>query len=373
MKTDRFYWLHYTAVLATVICLSLLSGCTAAPRTPPITPEAQVVSPSSPAPAARLNVMTHDSFAISEPVLAEFEAANNVKVQFLKSGDTGTALNKAILAKENPLADVFYGVDNTFLSRALAEGIFEAYDSPLLEAIPAEFQLDPARGALPVDYGDVCLNYDIPILDEKGLQPPASLEDLLKPEYESLLVVENPATSSPGLSFLLATIGHFGEDGYLDYWRGLVENDLLVVDGWETAYYTEFSGSAGRGPRPVVVSYNSSPVFELLFAEKPMEEPPTAAVVDPGTCFRQIEFVGILKGTQNLQLAQKWVDFMLSQSFQEDLPMQMFVFPVNPAAGLDETFQKFLRIPEQTVQVSPQMIAENREKWLNEWTETVLR
>ena len=340
-----------------LILLLLLAGCTSA----------------TPAGPQALTVMTHDSFAISEDVLAAFEQENNATVQFLKAGDTGTALNKAILSKGNPLADVFYGVDNTFLSRALDEGIFEVYASPALADIPAEFKLDPQDRALPVDFGDVCLNYDKAYFAEQGLTPPASLEDLLEPEYKGLLVVQNPATSSPGLAFLLATVGRFGPDGYLDYWQGLVANDVQVVNDWETAYYTEFSGSSGKGPRPIVVSYDSSPAFEMLYASPPVSQPPTAAVTADETCFRQMEFVGILKGAKNRALAQKWVDFMLSPAFQEDLPLQMFVFPVNPAAALDPTFQQHLVLPTKTAQVSPQDIAANRETWIKAWTETVLR
>jgi len=318
-----------------------------------------------------LTVMTHDSFAVSEAVVASFEAAYDVQVQFLKAGDTGSVVNKAVLAVDNPLADVLYGVDNTFLSRALEEGIFEPYDSPLLAAISDQFKLDPENRALPVDYGDVCLNYDIAYFEENDLAPPANLEDLLEPEYEGLLVVENPATSSPGLAFLLATVGHFGEDGYLDYWSGLVANDLKVVNDWETAYYTDFSRWGGT--RPIVVSYGSSPPFEVIFAEEPMEQPPTAVVTADESCFRQIEFVGILKGTENRDLAEAWVDFMLSVEFQEDVPLQMYVFPVNPQATLDETFVKYLAIPEEIASVDPADIAANREAWIEAWTETVLR
>lgn len=325
----------------------------------------------SPAAANTLTVMTHDSFAISEDVKQAFEQENNTKVRFFKAGDAGTALNKAILSKDVPLADVFYGVDNTFLSRALEEGIFEAYPSPLLSEIPDEFELDPDHRAVPVDFGDVCLNYDKTYFEDKNMSPPQNLEDLLKPEYKSMLVVENPATSSPGLAFLLATIGHFSEQAYLDYWRGLIANDVLVVNDWELAYYTEFSRWGGT--RPIVVSYGSSPPVEMIFAEEPMDEPLTGAVTGDGSCFRQIEFAGILKGTKNRQLAEKWIDFMLSKRFQEDIPLQMFVFPVNQTAELNDTFQEFLAIPEKTVFVSPEDITENRESWIREWTETVLR
>jgi thiamine transport system substrate-binding protein len=318
-----------------------------------------------------LTVMTHDSFAISESVVSDFELTNNVEVQFLEVGDTGTAVNKAALSKGNPLADVFYGVDNTFLSRALDEGIFEPYQSPMLEQIDPIFQLDSTNQALPVDFGDVCLNYQISYFEDNELAPPLSLEDLILPAYKDLLTVQNPATSSPGLAFLMTTVGYFGEEGYLDYWEQLVENGVEIVNDWETAYYSAFSQAGGSDP--IVVSYGSSPPFEVLFAEEPLDEAPTAAVTGPGTCFRQIEFVGILKGTDNRELAEKWVDYMLSPAFQEDIPLNMYVFPVNRNAVLDETFQKFLEVPEITADVTPAMIAEGRERWINDWTEAVLR
>lgn len=318
-----------------------------------------------------LTVMTHDSFAVSQEVVDAFQAEHNVTITFLKLGDAGEATNKAVLAGDQPLADVFYGVDNTFLSRALDGKIFEPYESPLLAEIPDQFELDPEHGALPVDFGDVCLNYEKAYFEEASLSAPANLEDLLKPEYKDLLVVENPATSSPGLAFLLATVGHFGSEGYLDYWQALVANGVEVVNDWETAYYTEFSQWGGQ--RPVVVSYASSPPVEMIYAEQPLDEPPTAAVVADGACFRQIEFVGILRGTQNRQLAEAWVDFMLSTQFQEGMPLQMFVFPVNENAQLQPEFVNYLQVPAETAWVSPADIAAHREEWIAAWTDTVLR
>lgn len=318
-----------------------------------------------------LTVMTHDSFAVSESVVDFFETQNNVTVQFLEVGDTGTAVNKAALSKENPLADVFFGVDNTFLSRALEEDIFEVYQSPVLEEINPIFILDQSYRALPVDFGDVCLNYQKSYFVENDLPAPDSLEDLIHPDYKGLLTVQNPATSSPGLAFLMTTVGYFGEAGYLGYWEELVTNEVNIVNDWETAYYSAFSQAGGTDP--IVVSYGSSPPFEVLFAEEPLDDAPTAAVTAPGTCFRQIEFVGILNGTPNRELAEKWVDYMISPAFQEDIPLNMYVFPVNNNAVLDETFLKYLDVPEITADISPVMIAENREKWINDWTEAVLR
>ncbi len=369
-KTPRF--------LVTLAALAaLLSACSpeASPAAPTATtaPAATATSAPTATPAGprTLTVMTHSSFAASEEVIAAFEKANNAKVQILKAGDAGEALNKAILAKGQPLADVLYGVDNTLLSRALDEGIFEPYASPALGQIPAEFKLDAANNALPVDYGDVCLNYDLGYFHEHSLTPPASLEDLLQPQYKSLLVVENPATSSPGLAFLLTTISHFGADKYLDYWKGLVANDVKVVNDWEIAYNTEFSRAGGT--RPIVLSYSSSPAFEVIYATTPVSQPPTAALTAPGTCFRQVEFVGVLKGTPNHDLAEKWVDFMLSSTFQADMPLQMYVFPVLPGVKLDDGFVKNLVNPTQPAVVPPDQIAANRQTWLQAWTEAVLK
>jgi len=196
------------------------------------------------------------------------------------------------------LADLLFGVDNTFLSRALEADIFESYESPALADIDDSFKLDSTHRATPIDYGDVCINYDKAYFAENNLPVPQSLEDLTKPEYAGLLVVENPATSSTGLAFLLATVAHF-ENSYLDFWGALRENNVVVVDGWETAYYTNFSGSSGHGSQPMVISYGTSPAAEVIFAETPLDDAPTASILGPDTCFRQIEFVGILKGTQH--------------------------------------------------------------------------
>ena len=279
----------------------------AIPPTRAPSPLSPVATPALSGTPRTLTVMTHDSFAASEDVLKSFEQANNVKLNILKSGDAGAALNKAILAKGNPLADLFYGVDNTFLSRALDADIFEPY-----------------------------------------------------------VAKDAPA------AFLLATVNRF-PDKYLDYWKQLKANDVKVDDGWETAYYTDFSGSSGKGPRPLVVSYASSPPAEVVFAKTPLTDAPIGSVVGDGACFRQIEFVGVLKGAKNPDLARKFIDFMLSVQFQEDMPLQMFVFPVNPQAKLPEAFVKYAQVPQNPATLLPDDIAKNRDTWIQKWTETVLR
>jgi len=322
---------------------------------------------------ATLTVMTHDSFAASETVIAEFEKQNNVKVNFLLSGDAGSTLNKAILSKDAPVADVLYGVDNTFLSRALMEDIYDAYQSPLLANISDELEMDPQYRALPVDYGDVCINYDKAYFEGKDLALPQSLEDLTQPEYAELLVVENPATSSPGLAFLLASIAEYGQDGYLDYWQRLKDNGMAVVNDWETAYYTNFSGSSGHGAQPMVVSYGTSPAAEVVFTEQELTEAPTASLVGKNMCFRQIEFVGILKGTRQRALAEKFVDFMLDTTFQEDIPLNMFVFPANQEAALPQAFVDYIQVPDQPAVLPMDEIEQNRDTWIEAWRELILQ
>lgn len=336
---------------------------------------AELEAPETPQEAVTITLMTHDSFDASEDVLAQFEDEHNVQLELLPSGDAGTALNQAILARDSPLADVFFGVDNTFLSRALDSDIFEPYETPALENIPDALRLDDSNRLLPVDYGDVCLNYDIAYFEENNLTPPESLEALVDEAYDGLLVAENPATSSPGLAFLLTTIAQYGTDGdytYLDYWSDLRENDVMITNDWNEAYYGNFT-VASDGNRPLVVSYASSPPAEVIFADPPVEEAPSGVITGDGMCFRQVEFVGILSGTEHRELAEALVDFLLGEIFQEDIPLRMFVFPANENAELPEEFLEYTETPGVTAEVDPQNIEENREAWIEAWTETVLR
>jgi thiamine transport system substrate-binding protein len=323
-----------------------------------------------------LRLVTHDSFSVSEEVLNTFQEESGITVEIVRLGDTGTLVNQLALSADNPLGDIVFGVDNTFLTRALNADLFIPYESEALENVPDTFEVDSEYRVTPIDYGDICLNYDVAYFEENELEVPDSLEDLADPPYSGLLVVENPATSSPGLGFLLTTITVFGEEGYLDYWQQLVENDVLVVDDWTTAYYGEFTVPSEAGTRPLVVSYASSPPAEVYFAEPQPESAPTAAVVAADTCFRQIEFAGILNGTAYEAEAQQFIDFLLSDVVQNDLPLQMFVFPVSETAELPEVFAEFAAIPEQPVELDAEgseRLEENREAWIEAWTETVLR
>ena len=318
-----------------------------------------------------VTLVTHDSFSVSKNVLRDFERRTGTKVRVLESGDAGSVLNQAILTKDAPLGDVLYGVDNTFLTRALRAGIFVPYTARGLDRVPTELRLDPSNRVTPIDYGDVCLNADKAWFAERQLVVPTSLADLTRPEYRDTLVVENPATSSPGLAFLLATIAEFGEDGWQDFWRDLRANGVKVVSGWEQAYNEEFSGSSGDGDRPLVVSYASSPPAEVIYADPEPETPPTQVL--PESCFRQVEFAGVLRNAEHPTAARRLVDFLLSERFQADMPMQMFVFPARAGTPLPAVFTELADVPAQPYTLPPEEIGANRDDWIDEWTEIVLR
>jgi thiamine transport system substrate-binding protein len=337
----------------------------------------QTVRPAtdaSPPQPSMLVVASHNSFNVSEAVVTQFEEEHNVQLEFLALGDAGEMVNRLVLSRDAPLADVVFGVDNTFLSRALNADIFEPYASPQLEYIPDELELDPEHRLLPVDVGYVNLNADRIWFEENEIPLPQTLEELTDPSYRGLLVAPNPATSSPGLAFLLATISYFGEDGYLDFWQALRENDVLITDGWSEAYFEHFTvGSGGSGNRPLVVSYSTSPPADVVYATDGRTEPASVNINPPGGVFRQIEFAGILRGTQQPELARAWVDFMLSPTFQEDMPLQMFVYPARPDAQLPELFAQFAEIPAEPAEVDTADIEDNREQWIEAWTNVVIR
>ena len=320
-----------------------------------------------------LTLMTHDSFVLPEGTFEAFEAEHGVTVQLLRSGDAGSMVNQAILTAENPLADVLFGVDNTFLSRALDAGIFEPYVSPALENVPPELQLDSEGRVTPIDVGFVCLNLDRAAFEDGGLTWPQTLEDLTDPALRGQLVVENPATSSPGLAFLLATVATFGEDGWADYWAALRDNDVTVTSGWEEAYYGYFSGAGGgEGELPLVVSYASSPVAEAVYGPDPEVEVSPTAAIEAG-CFEQIEFAGVLAGTEQPELAGALIDELLSPAVQAELPFAMFVYPARSDVPLPEAFVQHALVPSDVVRLDPAVIDANREAWISEWTDIVLR
>jgi thiamine transport system substrate-binding protein len=318
-------------------------------------------------------LVTHDSFFLPKKHILAFERDSGYDLVVRASGDGGTLTNKLVLSQGNPQGDVAFGVDNTFASRALDNDVFAPYAAPLPAGAEAYVLPGDEDGRLaPVDNGNVCVNIDTTWFAAEGIAPPESLDDLAAARYRGLLVVESPATSTPGLAFLLATIAHFGEDGWQGFWRRLRANDVLVVDGWEEAYSARFSGAAGsKGERPIVVSYASSTPAEVYYRSPRPTEAPTAVV--ESSCYRQVELAGVLRGARNEQGAHALIDFLLSRRFQEDIPLSMFVFPVNREAALPPVFERFAVVPASPLVLPPAEVESNRDEWIDEWTRIVVR
>jgi len=359
---------------------------TAVPTKPPaptaVVPTAAPASTSSaptPLPYDKgvLTILTHSSFEMTADLKAAFEKQTGAKVQILKLGDAGEALNKVILSKGSPLGDVFYGVDNTFLSRAVKADIFDAYTPKGADALPSTIKLDASGKLTPIDVGYVNINTDLAAFAKSKLAVPKTLKDLTKPEYKGMLVMENPATSSPGLAFILASIATFGETGaytWKDFWKDMRANGVVIQPGWNEAYYQSFSaGSGSQGNVPMVVSYATSPAAEVFFSEGKLTEPPTGNIMPDNGAFKQVEFAGVLKGAKNPELARQWLDFMISKDFQEDIPLNMFVYPALPSAKLPDVFTKFAPVPAKPAALTPEQISANRDRWIQEWTQVVLR
>jgi thiamine transport system substrate-binding protein len=304
---------------------------------------------AAPAPDANpseVTLLAYDAFTPAEGVFTAFTEETGARVKVVTGGDSGTVISKAILTAGNPEGDVLWGVDNTTLSRAQDARLLESYE--------------------PVNTGDVCVNYSKKWYLSRGLQPPTGLDDLVKPQYRGQLVVQDPVNSSPGLAFLMATVAKYG-DGWQQWWRALMDNDVKVVSDWTTAWTVEYAGGGNPGTRPLVVSYGSSPPAEIVYAADPSSVTEPDSGVIESTCFRQTEYVGVLRGTGNPTNAQKLVEYLLARKFQDSMPLSLFVFPVNPDVALPDVFAKWAVKAADPLTLPAADIAANREKWLREW------
>ena len=289
-----------------------------------------------------VTLVTHDSFVMDKSQIADFNKTTGFTLKLVKAGDAGAMTNRLILTKSAPIADVVFGIDNTFAGRATGAGIIDGKLAP-------------------TDFGDVCLNYDQERLVQRGIAPPTTLSELLKPAYKNDTVVENPNTSSTGLAFLAATIDKFGPNGWQTYWKQLKANGLKVVDSWETAYYTDFSGSSGRGYYPIVLSYASSPADEVN-----ARGISRTAIIDDG-CFRQTEYAGVLAGAKNPKGAQAVIDYLLSPKFQSTFPTAMYMYPYVSGTEIPESWSKNTSIATRTYGDKLDINA-NRIAWLKAWS-----
>jgi thiamine transport system substrate-binding protein len=325
------------ALLITLLVLGITACTTSSNTSTDATPD-------------EVTLLAYDAFTPQKGIFDAFTAATGAKVKVVTGGDSGVLISKAILTAGTPEGDVLWGLDNTLLSRAQKAELLTSYE--------------------PVDTGDICVNYDKQWFASRNIAPPTSLEDLANPTYKNLLVTQDPVASSPGLGFLLSTIAHFGADNWQGYWKSLKVNGVRIAPDWTTAYSIDFSGSAGKGKYPLVVSYGSSPPAEILYAEKPIDTPPTAVI--ESTCFRQTEYVGALRGARNPNNAKLLISYLLDVPFQESMPLSLFVFPTNQKASLPDLFTKFAVAPKNPLTLDPANIEKNRDAWLSSWRDILL-
>lgn len=371
------FGLRVRAVAAGTVILAVVAACGGgAPDSGSATSGAGATTAAALGDAAQSTVtlVTHDSFAVDPAVLAAFEKESGITVTVLAQGDAGEMLSKTIVTKGNPLGDAVFGIDNTFATKALNAGILAPYTSTLAANGSDAYTLGSGNSSengsenslTAIDFGDVCVNVDHRYFKTHDLAEPATFEDLAKPEYKNLLVTEDAATSSPGLAFLLGSIAHFGADGWQTYWQSLVANGLKVDAGWTDAYTVDFSGSSGHGDRPLVISYASSPPSEVPDGAT---EAPTGALLN--TCFRQVEYAGVLSGAKNPRGAEKVIDFLLSDAFQTQIPEQMYMYPVDRSVKLPADWATYAPVANDPATLDPSDIDANRQRWIDAFTDIV--
>ncbi|MCW2783634.1 MAG: transporter, periplasmic binding protein thiB subfamily [Marmoricola sp.] len=316
-----------------------------------------------------ITIATHDSWAMSKSVMAEFTRKTGITVRITRNGDVGELTSKLVLSKGDPFADGFFGVDNTFATRVSDAGIVADYPAPGQAASAARFALSGTTGKelTPIDYGDVCVNVDNPWFARHHLAPPVTLDDLAAPQYKGLTVTPGAQSSSTGLAFLLATIGRYG-DGWKAYWAKLVANDIKIDVGWTQAYESDFTAGGGRGDRPIVVSYSSSPPDTV---PQGATKPTTSALLD--TCFRQVEYAGVLKGAANPKGMEEFIRFMIGRRFQAAMPAEMYVYPVDSSVPLPADWSSWAPVSPKPYVVTPAAIAAHRSEWLQDWADITSR
>lgn len=309
-------------------------------------------------------LVTYDSFALSDEAAAAFTEETGATIEVVAAGDSGSMLTRALLSAGDPEGDVIFGIDNTMASRALDADLLEPVAGPIASTVPERFRLEGDAGErlVPIDTGDVCVNYDTQWFDEQGVEPPVTFEDLADPQWKDLTVLQSPVTSSPGMAMLIGTIDHFGEDGWEDYWQRLRDNGVRVRPSWDDAYYSDYTVSGGD--RPIVLSYASSPPVEVIFSEDDLDEPRSAVALE--TCTAQIEYAGVLRGAANPDLAEELLRFMVSEDWQRELPMSNFVFPVTDVE-LPEVFERFAPRAEDPANLPAETIESRRDAWIEQW------
>ncbi|MBB6478988.1 thiamine ABC transporter substrate-binding protein [Spirochaeta isovalerica] len=306
----------------------------------------------------KLVVYSYDTFAsewgAGPSIIAEFEQKYGVEVELHAPGDGVTVMSQLILEKDNPRADVVVGLDNNLLAKALEEKILESYKSPELEKVKSDLLFDSSYNLLPFDFGYFAICYD----SEKLSDLPESLEDLTEEKYRDSLVLMDPRTSTPGLGFLLWTIAVYGED-YLAYWDRLKPSILTITEGWSSGYGLFLNEEA-----PLVLSYSTSPAYHVEYEDSTRYR---ALKFNDGN-YEHIEGMGIVKGTENREMAEKFIDHMLAESSQKTLAISNIMFPAVNGTDLPDSFDYSFH-SDTPLLLDSETISENYDDWVQMWVE----
>jgi thiamine transport system substrate-binding protein len=305
--------------------------------------------------AEKLTIYTYDSF-VSEwgpgPIIEKiFEEKHNADIEFVAVDSAATLLNKVILEGDTSKADIVLGLDMNLFDLAEQSELFTTHninDINNLINLPLKWE---SNKFVPYNYGYFSFVYN----EANLATPPKSMDELIN-STNARIVIQDPRTSTPGLGLLTWMKALYGDKAG-DEWKKLNKKIISVTKGWTDAYYNFFMA----GEADMVLSYTTSPAAHIMFEER---YDILATTFEEGN-YITIEFAGILNNSQNKDLANKFLNFMLSEEFQSVIPSTNIMYPVTNIKDLPEAFDK-LDVPN-FIQMDPKEINKNKEKWIDEW------
>ncbi len=346
-----------------LVLLALTAGCTR-PTSPPPTVD-----------TTNLTVLAPQSLVVDDEVIGRFEQESGISVLFRNIGPATDMVERIVEGGSVPSGwDLVYGIDNQQMVAAIEAGLFQPYAAAGLADVPDHLEIDSSQHLLPVSHNYVMVNADRDYFEREDIDPPASLDDLRRPEIASLLALPSPETDQAGRGFLAATARYFGEDAFIDFWADLDEGGAQVAANWTEAYLGAYTvGSSGEGDRPLVLAYASAPAADAVFTPGAGDSPPSVALDLPGAGFHQIDLVGIAADTPRVEQARALVEFLLGPEFQASVAQRMFAFPVLPDAETGQSFAEHARPPAEPVNMEPSILDDRMQSWLVSWQGAMAR